>query len=172
MIEITTQRLVLRPLGTKYLETVHVYASDIENTRYMMRLPNDSIEETQAFLEGAEKEWESEHRSFYEFAIIYEGKHVGAVSIYLEDDAGGELGWIINKACWRQGIAYEAATALLAYAKEALGIRRFIAHCDAENEASYRIMEKLGMIRTGAYGGRRNKSSDEDRMEYQYELFI
>lgn len=47
MIEITTQRLVLRPLGTEYLETVHAYASDIENTRYMMRLPNDSIEETQ-----------------------------------------------------------------------------------------------------------------------------
>ena len=23
-----------------------------------------------------------------------------------------------------------------------------------------------------AYAGRRNKSSDEDRMEYQYELFI
>lgn len=33
-------------------------------------------------------------------------------------------------------------------------------------------MEKLGMARTGEWGGRRNKSALQDTFEYQYELMI
>lgn len=32
MLTIKTERLTLKPLGMKYLETVHEYASDLENT--------------------------------------------------------------------------------------------------------------------------------------------
>ena len=58
------------------------------------------------------------------------------------------------------------------YAVKELGIRHFTAHCDAENTASYRIMEKLGMTQTSIEGGRRNRASDEDRMECLYELYV
>ena len=45
-MKITTKRLILRPHGTEYLETTHKYASDLENTKYMMALPSDSLEAT------------------------------------------------------------------------------------------------------------------------------
>ena len=45
-IEIKTDRFVLRPLSINDLDTVHIYASDPENTRFMMWLPNDTKEET------------------------------------------------------------------------------------------------------------------------------
>ena len=45
-IEIKTERLVLKPLGIKYLDTVNEYAVDKENTRYMLYLPNETAEET------------------------------------------------------------------------------------------------------------------------------
>ena len=48
----------------------------------------------------------------------------------------------------------------------------FIARCDTENVASYKVMEKLGMTRTGKYGGRRNRAAAEDSFEYQYELHV
>lgn len=57
MLTIKTERLTLKPLGMKYLETVHEYASDLENTKYMLFLPNESIEETKEFLQMADKEW-------------------------------------------------------------------------------------------------------------------
>jgi RimJ/RimL family protein N-acetyltransferase len=43
-----------------------------------------------------------------------------------------------------------------------LNLHRIIAHCDAENIASYRIMEKIGMRREGLFieGRSANKSSD------------
>lgn len=172
MIEINTKRLILRPLGMKYLKTVHEYAVDIENTKYMKYLPNETLEDTMTFLQKADTEWRSDKPSFYEFAIIYENQQVGAVSIYLEDNLSGEMGWIINKKYWRQGIAYEAAAALLDFAARELQIKHFIAHCDADNIASYKIMEKLGMSRTSTHKGRKNRASEEERTEYKYELYI
>ena len=139
-MEINTERLILKPLGIEYLESVHEYSSDLENTRYMINLPNETLEETRDFLQKAENEWQCDTPSFYEFAIIYQDQQVGAVSICLEDESSGELGWILNKKYWRQGIAYEAASALMDYAVRELGIRHFISHCDSENAGSYRFL--------------------------------
>lgn len=168
--EISTERLVLKPLGKNYLKSTVQYALDYENTKYMCHLPNETVEETEKFLADAEDEWKKEQPEFLEFAIIYHDIHIGAVSVYFEHDTG-ELGWIINKNYWGNGFAYEAAKALIDYAKAEIKISHFLAHCDAKNIASYKVMEKLGMSKTGEWGGRRNRSASEDSLEYQYELY-
>ncbi len=170
-IVIHTKRLQLVPLGMQYLQTVNEYATDLENTKYMCYLPNNDINETANFLRSVEEEWEKECLKSYEFAILYEGRHIGATSIYLEDGVG-ELGWIINKKYWGNGFAFEAAEALVQYFNKNMKVTHFIAHCDTENIASYKVMEKLGMNRTGEWGGRRNKSAVEDSREYRYELSL
>ena len=172
MLTLTTPRLTLKPLNSTYLSSVHEYASDIENTRYMERLPNESIEETKAFLQRTEEEWTRKEPSFYEFAVLYQGKQIGAVSIYREGENECEMGWIIHKNYWRQGFAYEAASALMEYSIQKLHIKHFVAHCDAANTASYKVMEKLGMTRTDTYGGRNNKAASEESTEYKYERFL
>lgn len=68
--------------------------------------------------------------------------------------------------------ACEAAQALVRYFADHMGTRHFIAHCDTENTASYKVMEKLGMVRTGEYGGRRNRVAAQDSFEYRYELVV
>ncbi|MBE6714074.1 MAG: GNAT family N-acetyltransferase [Ruminococcaceae bacterium] len=170
-IEIKTERLVLKPLGIEYLDTVHEYASDIENCRYMCYLPNADLDETRDFLLSCERECEKPEPEFFEFAVIYDEKHIGAVSATLyHDGAEAELGWIINKKYWGMGFATEAARALIDYLSKEHDINAFVAHCDSENHASYRVMEKLGMKRSGEWYGRKNRSSDEDRCEYQYKM--
>ena len=170
-IEVSTKRLQLKPLGSEYLKTVNEYAMDYENTKYMCHLPNETTEETVNFLAYVDSEWEKEKPSFFEFAILYENKHIGAVGIYFEEEIG-EIGWIVNKNYWRNGFAYEAAQALVDYFKNNMGTTHFIAHCDTENVASYKVMEKLSMTRTGEWGGRRNRSAKQDSFEYRYELII
>lgn len=172
-IRITTERLILEPLGLKYLESTHVYAADPENTRLMVYLPNQNIEETTAFLSYVDEEWTKENPLTYEFAILLEGEHIGAIGLSFEEDRKkAELGWIINKRYWKKGYAGEAAKALTDYAINKLGIEHFIAHCDSENTGSYKVMEKLGMKLTGKSYGRKNKSSEEDREELVYEKVI
>lgn len=168
--EIYTERLVLKPLGKKYLKSVIQYAMDYENTKYMCYLPDETIEEVEEFLTNVENEWKKKKPTFWEFAIIYNDIHIGAVSVYFKNDIG-ELGWIINKNYWGNGFACEAAKALIYYVKTEIKVNHFLAHCDTENVASYKVMEKLGMTRTGKCGGRRNKSASEDSLEYQYELY-
>lgn len=164
-----TERLLLTPLDTRFLDTVNEYAMDAENTRYMLHLPNESAEETLAFLQRVEAEWEKERPDAYEFALLCENRHVGAANIILAGDAG-ELGWIVNKRYWGRGLAAEAAQAIMEHFSAHCGITRFIAHCDAENVPSRRVMEKLGMQRTGEYGGRKNRSASRESVELQYEI--
>lgn len=169
--ELKTQRLVLKPLGTEHIDSAHRYSSDLENTRLMMNLPNESREETMDFLVSSEREWAKEEPDFYEFAVLLDGAHIGAVSIYRHDRHGTwEFGWIIDKSCWGFGYAAEAARAVLREAADRLGARRFIAHCDSENSSSARVMEKLGMRLAETSAGRRNRSSQEKRKEFRYEL--
>ena len=170
-IEIFTKRLLLKPLGSEYLQTVIDYAMDSENIRYMVHLPNESIDETVSFLKSVDMEWEKENPEFYEFAILYQNNHIGAVSIYFENGIG-ELGWIVNKKYQGNGLAYEAAESLVKHFAANWGTTHFIAHCDTENIASYKIMEKLGMIRIDKHGGRRNRCASNDSFEYKYELIL
>nr|WP_294486923.1 GNAT family N-acetyltransferase [uncultured Anaerosporobacter sp.] len=170
-MEIQTKRLLLVPLGPQYLASAHHYASDIENTKYMVHLPNTDISETESFLNRVYAEWQKTAPQFYEFAILLDKKHIGAASIYInQDNAEGELGWIINNKYWQNGYASEAAMGIINFAVQELNIKKFIAHCDSENISSYRVMEKLGMKFICKSQGRKNKASDADREEFLYSL--
>lgn len=171
---IRTDRLALVPTGVRFLHSTYEYTSDIENTRLMSHLPNASIEECADYLNKADLEWAKPVPEYYEFAILLDGRHIGGVNLFPDeaDRTRAELGWILHKAFWGQGIVTEAARALMDFAVRELGVTHFTAHCDSENIGSYRVMEKLGMVRTGFWRGRKNRASDEDRGEFQYDLEV
>lgn len=173
IMHIKTERLLLVPLGPQFLMSTHQYASDIENTKYMIYLPNVDINETKAFLDKVHAEWQKCKPQFYEYAILLNNEHIGAVSIDIDsDNTEGELGWIINKKYWGNGYITEAARELMNFAVKELKVSKLIARCDSENIGSYRVMEKLGMTLSDRTRGRRNKLSDEDREELLYFLEI
>ena len=168
-----SKRLLLVPLGPQYLISTHKYSSDLDNTRYMLHLPITDISETENFLVEVQEEWQKCAPRFYEYAILLNHEHIGAVDIEInKDSAEGELGWILSKDYWGNGYAAEAAREIMNFAIHELKVRRFIAHCDSENTGSYRVMEKLGMLLMSKTKGRRNKCSDEDREELMYSLEI
>ncbi len=170
-IEIVTPRLVLRPLGVGDLETVMAYSMDPENTRYMRFLPFADEAETLDFLRETEAEWGKAEPRYFEFAVLHGGRHIGGVSLYHED-FGAELGWILAREAWGRGFAFEAAEAMTDWFFRNRGASHFVAHCDTANTPSWRLMEKLGMFRTGEHGGRRNRIAAEDSFEYRYDLYL
>jgi RimJ/RimL family protein N-acetyltransferase len=60
-----------------------------------------------------------------------------------------ELGYILSPAYQRQGYASEAVGALLNYAFSTVNIHRVVAHCNPQNLASWKLLEKLGFQREG-----------------------
>jgi RimJ/RimL family protein N-acetyltransferase len=59
----------------------------------------------------------------------------------------GEIGWVLDPQFQGRGYATEAVRELLRIAFAELGLRRVEAYCFAENEPSWRLMERVGMRR-------------------------
>ncbi len=170
---ITTPRLTLVPLDTGRLESTCRYALDPENALMMVFFPKHSEQEVMEYLKETEAEMKKPRPEHYGFGVLYNGDHIGGAGLYIEDGGKtGELEWIIRRDLWGNGFAAEAAGALIGYFHSALGIERFIAQCDSENSASRQVMKKLGMTYVETHGGRKNRLSDEERLEELYEIII
>lgn len=73
-----------------------------------------------------------------------------SAQLEVRDEAEGveaEIGWSQDPAVGGRGLATEAVRGLLAVCFEELGLRRVVATCFAGNEASWRLMERVGMRR-------------------------
>lgn len=58
-----------------------------------------------------------------------------------------EIGWRIARQHQRKGYAMEAADACLAFAFETLGRNEIVSFTPEQNQPSWRVMERLGMVR-------------------------
>jgi RimJ/RimL family protein N-acetyltransferase len=88
-----------------------------------------------------------------------DGAVVGTVSLEIGDGMGqseqpdrwrgteGLLGYLVDPAHSGRGYATAMAKSLLGLAFEELGLRRVTAGCFADNIASWRVMERIGMRR-------------------------
>ena len=141
---ITTARLLLRPLQAMDVEAVFAYQSDPAFRRYTTGLPEpyereDAERYVARFIAA---DW----REHPYWAVEFEAKLVGGVWLPLQPEhRRAEIGW--HSAPWAQGrgFATEAGRALLVVAFDTLGLRRVWAVANAENAASIRVMQKLGI---------------------------
>ena len=62
-----------------------------------------------------------------------------------------EIGWVLDPAVQGRGLGTAFAAALRDIAVDGLGVRRVEASCFAENLASRRVMEKIGMRLEGTF---------------------
>lgn len=86
---------------------------------------------------------------FGRWSIIDKGKNqfVGWCGLkYSPDIDEVDIGFRIDTQFRGKGIATETGTAVLNYGFDELNFRRIIARCVIENEASRRVIEKLGML--------------------------
>lgn len=171
-MEIRTERLLLKPVEMAYIDSMYEYSSDYENTKLMMYLPLESMDEMVQSARESIEEWQKEKPHRLTFMMLKDGKCIGEVILFfLENRSEAELGWILSKSCWGKGYTVEAAREVAEYARTQWNVRRIIACCDRENTASQRVMEKLGMVCVDRNGKRTNRSmGDEVRVEWTYEM--
>ena len=56
-----------------------------------------------------------------------------------------DIGYAFLPAHWSRGYAFESTSAVLAYARRALGLTRVVAVVSPDNTSSIRLLEKLGL---------------------------
>jgi RimJ/RimL family protein N-acetyltransferase len=146
---VRTERLLLRPAEPRDAAPTFAFRTLPEVSRWLTAHPTDL---------GA---WEAGFGERLADTLVVErdGVVIGDLMLRVEDpwsqlevreQAAGtqaEIGYVLDPAHTGQGYALEAARALLALAFDGLGVRRVTAACFAQNEASWRLMERLGMRR-------------------------
>lgn len=146
MVKIETERLVIREFAPEDAAGLHVIFGDSETMKNCE--PAYDFEKTQAFL----KDFCIGKKGALAVAMKDTGRLIG----YLlckplgedENEDVYEIGWIFNRTYWRQGLAFEACSALRGYAFEALHAHKLTAEA-IDPVKSVGLMEKLGMVREG-----------------------
>jgi RimJ/RimL family protein N-acetyltransferase len=168
--ELRTGRLRLRPPAEVDAPAVFAsFAADPEVTRYLTWRPHRTLDDAEAALaarrgrlaQGAEYSW-----------ILERAESPGVIGVVSAWPADGavELGFVLARAHWGQGLATEAVVAVRDWALDA-GAQRVWATCDLENRASARVLEKAGFERLGNFerGIVRPNLSPEPRPSLLYE---
>ncbi|HPG88938.1 MAG TPA: GNAT family N-acetyltransferase, partial [Hyphomicrobium sp.] len=84
------------------------------------------------------------------FGIEHDGELIGICGYSRESHGVALLGYWIGQPYWGQGFATEAARALISYGFTKGAIKRFSARHFNENEASARVLRKIGFRSSGA----------------------
>jgi len=86
-------------------------------------------------------------KGFGEFSMTELKTHefLGRAGFAELDDGEVEVGYLLLKEYWGQGLASEALGALLDWAGKTLSVRRILAYAPIDHHASISVMKKAGM---------------------------
>ena len=144
MPPLKTERLILRRLELGDLEDVFEYASDPAVPEFLLWRPHESIGYTRAYLRFISKLYKK--GKMYDWGITLDGKIIGTVgfsSISLSNNSA-EIGYVLNRKFWGQGIACEAVLAVLDFGFKRMDFNRIEALIFPENQRSKRVLLKCG----------------------------
>lgn len=127
---------------------IHAYASLSIVSRYQA-WETMREEETKAYLNGILKSQQEEPRTRYARAIKQEGKTIGVTELNVRSKSNGEISYILHPDYWGKGLASTAAKRMLRFGFEELQLHRIYGTCDPNNEASAKLMLRLGMQQEG-----------------------
>ena len=169
--ELEASRLLLREVKEQDYNDIYEIYSDEDAVRYQQIKPMDSIEQAQksvnSFLNGYK------NKMFIRWCIADRNndKVVGLITLHTFDNwnSKAEVGYMLNKKYWNQGIMSEAAQKVIEYAFEVIELHRIEASIHPENIASNKLTMKLGLQKEGlkkdaAYN--RKTGEFEDRLIY------
>ncbi|WP_152655334.1 GNAT family N-acetyltransferase [Oceanobacillus sp. CFH 90083] len=163
-----TERLLLREMKQEDLQDVHSYASDPELTTFLTWEAHQTLADTEAFIKLLITQYKKGTGEAW--AIVWkENKRViGTMDlVWNQKQYSAELAYAISREYWRKGIGTEAAKAVLRFGFEELKLERIYARCYPDNIASYRLMEKSGMIYEGTLRkSMQRKGKQEDARIY------
>lgn len=145
--DIRTGRLLLRrPVPGDARAIFEAYASDPEVVRYLSWIRHGSLEDSEEVV-ARFIEWRSDPDAEQVFMICLAERPdnaIGTIGVRIGDH-DASFGYCLARAHWGQGLMTEALVAVRDLCLASPDIIRFWAHCDAENSASARVMEKAGL---------------------------
>ncbi|MBH1938246.1 GNAT family N-acetyltransferase [Streptomyces sp. AV19] len=147
-----TPRLTLRRWREDDLEPMAAINADPEVMRWIGDGSVQDRGQTAAGIAAWEREWDERGIGLFAAELRQGRQLIGFVGLsvprYLPEILPAvEIGWRLGRAHWGRGLATEGARAALDFALSGRGLARVVSVHAIGNDASERVMRKLGMRR-------------------------
>jgi RimJ/RimL family protein N-acetyltransferase len=138
-----TERLALRAWEREDVGALLALASDAETMRYIGNGRPWGIERAREWLGWMEDCYRE--RGYGRWAVVEKdgGRLIGSCGFYLVLGKV-DFGYMLARDCWGRGYATEVGRAALRHGFESLGFDTVVARTAPANQASRRVLEKLG----------------------------
>jgi RimJ/RimL family protein N-acetyltransferase len=155
MTVLETPRLILRPFQDADLEPFREYRSDPQVARYQGWETPFSRPQAEAFIREMKRARPGVPGTWYQFALQRKlaAGLIGDCGFHIfdHDPRQAEIGYTVASRFQRMGYGSEGVGRLLDFLFAELGLHRVTATCDVQNQASARLLERVGMRREGHY---------------------
>lgn len=151
MLILKSPRLFIRPFRDEDLDAFAEYRSDPDVARYQSWTPPYTLDQAIALIKGMEGMQPGTPGHWLQLAVERQSQPgiMGdcAFQVFADDPRQAQIGYTFSRSYQKQGYAAEAVRCLLDYLFVELQLHRVTATCDAENTASFRLLERVGMRR-------------------------
>ncbi|HEY8191605.1 MAG TPA: GNAT family N-acetyltransferase [Alphaproteobacteria bacterium] len=149
MPELETERLLLRRWKESDRPAFADMSADPEAMKFLGGVWSRAASDN--FIDRAQKHFDDHGYGLYATELKETGTLIGFVGIRnVPFDAhftpAIEIGWRLGQEFWGQDYATEAASKVLEYGFNHLGLNEIVSFTSPVNVPSWRLMEKLGMI--------------------------
>lgn len=147
-IELTTKRVIIRPISIKDKDALYEYRSNPDINKYLSFVPK-KIEDIEGFIKKCPKEFNIQG-TWFQLGIILKDCQtlIGDIGIHFLDteleNRQVEIGYTMNPKFQNKGYATEALVEIIDYLFTSLNKHRVTASIDPTNTPSIKLIEKLG----------------------------
>lgn len=148
-----TARCVLRTMTLDDVPDLFHILSDSRVVRYLARVPMVLQAEALARIEAYHNSFQRQEGIPWGISRCADGKLIGTCVFwhFVPEHDRAEVGYMLSPECWGQGLATEVVSAQLSYGFMQMGLHSVEAQIDPENQASRRVLEKLGFVQEGYF---------------------
>jgi ribosomal-protein-alanine N-acetyltransferase len=152
LILFETERLILRDHEPQDLDDYCAMEMDPEVRRFVGGRPRTRADAKARFrrLRGKTR------LPFCAMVLKAENRYIGRCGLHPMPEGQVGLGFYIVRSHWGRGLATEAAQAFVDYGFRELKLQRIVSSVEVGNDASVRVLEKLGFKRVRREEGQRS----------------
>ena len=147
MTVLETERLILRHFNLDDAPFVLTLLNEPSFLQYIGDKKVRTLDDARQYItNGPRASYERHGFGLYRVELADSNTPIGMCGLLKRDELPDpDIGFAFLPDYWNKGFAFEAATAVLTHAREQLKLHRVLAIVNPDNDASIKLLEKLGL---------------------------
>jgi ribosomal-protein-alanine N-acetyltransferase len=146
---IATSRTVLRPFANKDFDTLKTLLHEPDILRYFSTQSPWPDEKIRNYITYQHAHWSERGYGHWAMVLRETGQVIGWNGLeFLFDTNETEIGYLLSRDSWGQGLATESSRAVINFGLTTIGLNEIIGLTHPDNIASQRVLEKSGLTFT------------------------